>query len=68
MKYLLIYIQRFITLKRGILYFFLICNVSYLYINEVSSEYCLWYFRAFVSQREKIKISETHIYIRVPLK
>lgn len=45
-----------------------ICNVSYLYINAVSSENCLWYFRAFVSQREKIKASETCIYIGVPLK
>lgn len=45
-----------------------ICNVSYLNTNAVSSENRLWYFRAFVSQREKIKISETCIYIRVPLK
>lgn len=65
-KYLLIYIQRFIMLK-SILYFPPICNVSYLYINEVSSEYCLWYFCAFVSQREQIIIRETCIYLRVPL-
>lgn len=44
---------------------FVMC--AYLYINGVSSGYCLWYFHASVSQREKLKVSETCIYIRVSL-